>query len=168
VAIGLGSNLGDRAASIARAARLVEQITGLTHLRVSGLYQTAPVRVEASADPGGTYLNAVATARCTLAPLELLDALLATERTLGRDRATQAHGQPRVIDLDLLLYADCVLRTDRLTLPHPGLAERLFVLAPLAELVPDFYVPVAGRYVYELRGLARVCCGDEAVRPWLA
>lgn len=141
---------------------------GLSGVRASGLYQTQPVCVEPGRDPGGTYLNAVVVATCTLAPLALLDALLAIERTLGRDRATQAHGEPRVIDLDLLLCGDRVLRSERLTLPHAGLHERLFVLAPLAELVPEMYVPVVGRTVGELCGRARAMSPDEAVMPWSA
>lgn len=166
VAIGLGSNLGDRAANVYRAIAAIEKSSGLSGVRASGLYQTQPVCVEPGRDPGGTYLNAVVVATCTLAPLAVLDALLSIERTLGRDRATQAHGEPRAIDLDLLLYGDRVIRTDRLTLPHPGLHERLFVLAPLAELVPQMYVPVAGRTVGELCGRARALAPDEAVRPF--
>ena len=92
------------------------------------------------------FINAVAAVRTTLAPQALLDGLLAIERRFGRERAaTDARWGPRVLDMDLLLHGDAVLDTPWLTLPHPRLHERAFVLVPLAEIAPALLVPGSGR-----------------------
>jgi 2-amino-4-hydroxy-6-hydroxymethyldihydropteridine diphosphokinase len=138
VYIGLGANLGDRKETI-RAA--LDHLAGadISVLRVSALRETDPVGYEEQP----RFLNGVAEVETALEPLELLDRLLAVERELGRTREGPRFG-PRTIDLDLLLYGDLVLRHPRLTIPHPRLAERGFVLEPLAELDPDLVVPGAG------------------------
>lgn len=136
--VGLGSNLGDRAALLEAA------ILRLRPLRVSRVVETEPW---GRADQP-RFLNAVAEIDTDLEPQALLDTLLEVERDFGRVRAER--WGPRAIDLDLLLYEDRVIRTERLDVPHPRLAERRFVLEGLAELCPDRTVPGAGRTVRQM------------------
>ena len=128
--VGLGSNLGDREGTILAAA---EQ---LGRHRLSRISETEPWGY---ADQP-RFLNAVAELETELGPRELLDRLLEIERGLGRRRDGPRYG-PRTIDLDLLLYGDLVLAEPGLTVPHPRLAERLFVLEPLFELDAGLFVP---------------------------
>lgn len=146
-AVALGSNLGDRARFIAAALAALDRVPGVEVLRASRVVETAPVRVGEAA-PGGAYLNAAAVVSTTLTPRALLDALHAVEADLGRDRATMAHGAPRTIDLDLLLYGD-ERHTDEagLVVPHPDMHRREFVLRPLAEVAPGMTVPGLGTTV---------------------
>jgi 2-amino-4-hydroxy-6-hydroxymethyldihydropteridine diphosphokinase len=132
--VGLGANLGDREATI-RAA--VAELPGV--VAVSSLRETDPVGITEQA----RFLNGVAALETELTPRELLDVLLAVERRLGRERR-QRWG-PRTIDLDLLLYGNEVIDDDGLTVPHPRLQERRFVLEPLADLAPRLVVPGLGR-----------------------
>lgn len=129
--IGLGANLGDDLSATLTQAAL--SLAALPQTRVSALssvWRSAPV------DAGGPdFLNAVVALDTALAPLDLLDALQAIEQAHGRERPYR-HA-PRTLDLDLLLYDDLVLDTPRLTLPHPRLGERAFVLCPLMEIAPD-------------------------------
>ncbi|HSC62944.1 MAG TPA: 2-amino-4-hydroxy-6-hydroxymethyldihydropteridine diphosphokinase [Caldimonas sp.] len=141
--IGLGANLGDRALQIERACADIAALPTTALVARSALYASAPL-----AAPGGEYLNAVARVRTSLAPLDLLRALQAIETRHGRVRPFA--GAPRTLDLDLLLYDDLVLASDALTLPHPRLHERAFVLVPLAEIAPDLSIPGRGR-VADLR-----------------
>ena len=138
--IGLGANLGDRAREIESAGAEIAALATTTLIARSALYASAPLDA-----PGGEYLNAVAHVRTALAPLELLRALQAIESRHGRIRPFA--GAPRTLDLDLLLYGDIVLASDELTLPHPRLHERAFVLVPLAEIAPGLVVPGRGRVV---------------------
>ena len=138
--IGLGANLGDRAREIESAGAEIAALATTTLIARSALYASAPLDA-----PGGEYLNAVAHVRTALAPLELLRALQAIESRQGRVRPFA--GAPRTLDLDLLLYGDIVLASDELTLPHPRLHERAFVLVPLAEIAPALVVPGRGRVV---------------------
>ena len=139
VYVGLGSNLGDREATIRAALDRIQSLDGAVVLRVSSLRETEPVGYEDQP----RFVNGVAELETTLEPLELLDRLLKIERDLGRNRDGPRFG-PRPIDLDLLLYDDVVLDHPRLTLPHPRLTEREFVLEPLAELDSDLEVPGRG------------------------
>ena len=138
--IGLGANLGDRARQIESACAEIAVLPTTTLLARSTLYASAPLDA-----PGGEYLNAVAHVRTALAPLELLRALQAIESRHGRLRPFA--GAPRTLDLDLLLYGDVVLASDELTLPHPRLHARAFVLVPLAEIAPGRVVPGHGPVV---------------------
>ena len=138
--IGLGANLGDRALQIERAFAEIAALPGTTLVARSSLYASAPLDA-----PGGEYLNAVVHVRTPLAPLELLRELQAIEARHGRVRPFP--GAPRTLDLDLLLHGDVVDASDALTLPHPRLHERAFVLLPLAEIVPERIVPGRGRVV---------------------
>ncbi len=137
VFIGLGSNLGDGRANLREAWRRLGKLAGLTPLTLSHPYRSAPVAM-ASAQ---WFTNAVGVCETKLQPGELLTSLLATETAMGRDRA---QGQDRVIDLDILYYDDLVTQGPHLALPHPEIANRLFVLAPLTELSPDHRHPVSG------------------------
>jgi 2-amino-4-hydroxy-6-hydroxymethyldihydropteridine diphosphokinase len=129
--IGLGANLGaDLSATLTQAALRIEAIPGTRVVALSSVWRSAPVDAQ-----GPDFLNAVAALDTTLAPLELLDALQAIEQAHGRERPYR-HA-PRTLDLDLLLYADLVLDTPRLTLPHPRLGERAFVLLPLLKIAPE-------------------------------
>lgn len=132
--IGLGANLGDRQASLRAALSAMAALPGTSVQRVSSLYGSAPV------DAGGPdYLNAVAQIHTTLAPHDLLAQLQAIELAAGRERPYR--NAPRTLDLDILLYGDQMMDTPALTLPHPRLHERAFVLRPLAELRPDWVTP---------------------------
>ena len=127
VVIALGSNLGDRRRYIRRAIEELRRVISV--VRVSSIIETEPVDA-----PPPKYLNAVVLAHTRLTPEELLDALQAIEKRLGRRRS--ARNAPRTIDLDLILHGANVRRTKRLTLPHPRYREREFVLAPLREVWP--------------------------------
>jgi 2-amino-4-hydroxy-6-hydroxymethyldihydropteridine diphosphokinase len=143
VFIGLGSNQGDRRALLAQGLlSLVYAGFGVT--RESSLYLTEPV----DAPPQEWFLNAVAAGRTTLTPEELMAACLEVERSLGRER-TVHHG-PRTLDLDILIYGEERRDEPGLTLPHPRLHERRFVLTPLAELAPDLRHPRLGATMREL------------------
>jgi 2-amino-4-hydroxy-6-hydroxymethyldihydropteridine diphosphokinase len=135
--IGLGSNLGDRVSELDRAFAEIAALPATTLVARSSCYESAPV--EAS---GGDYLNAVAHVRTSLAPLALLRALQAIEARHGRLRPFK--NAPRTLDLDLLLHGDGVLDTAELSLPHPRLHERAFVLVPLAEIAPALVLPTHG------------------------
>ena len=127
--VGLGANLGDARAALRGAVQAMAAMPGTRVLRVSSLYRSAPVDAL-----GPDYLNAVAELATTLAPLELLHALQAMEQAAGRERPYR--NAPRTLDLDLLLYGDQQLDGTVLTVPHPRMYERAFVLLPLAELAP--------------------------------
>jgi 2-amino-4-hydroxy-6-hydroxymethyldihydropteridine diphosphokinase len=147
-AIALGSNLasewGEREGNLREAVR---RAGALGEVRaVSSFLDTAPVGFTEQPD----FLNAALVLETDLEPAELMRALLAVERAMGRDRSAVAAKGPRVIDLDLLLMGDVVLREEELTLPHPAMEERRFVLEPLAEIAPEMVDPVSGRTVAEM------------------
>ncbi|CAM4193813.1 2-amino-4-hydroxy-6-hydroxymethyldihydropteridine diphosphokinase [Bordetella muralis] len=127
--IGLGANLGDAQATLRTVLEQLRQTAGILRCLSSHFYRTAPIDAT-----GPDYINAVAALDTTLAPLELLDRLQALENQHGRQRPYK--NAPRTLDLDLLLYGDTTMNTPRLTLPHPRMHERAFVLAPLSELAP--------------------------------
>jgi 2-amino-4-hydroxy-6-hydroxymethyldihydropteridine diphosphokinase len=138
--VGLGANLGPREETLERAARLLAETPGVELIAVSSFRDTDPVGVVDQQ----RFLNGAAAIETRLSPRELLDVLLAIERSLGRVRDGTRWG-PRTIDLDLLLYGDDVVDEPGLRVPHPRLRERRFVLEPLAELDPELTVPGAGR-----------------------
>jgi 2-amino-4-hydroxy-6-hydroxymethyldihydropteridine diphosphokinase len=137
--VGLGANLGDREASLRRALELLQAAPGIDLVGVSGFRETAPVGY---ADQP-SFLNAAAALDTTLSPRELLDVLLEIELQLGRTRHGPRFG-PRTIDLDLLLHGTTEIDEPGLTVPHPRLHERAFVLEPLAELDPALVIPGRG------------------------
>lgn len=140
--VGLGANLGDREATLREAVRLLGEADGVEVLRVSAWIETEPWGL---ADQPW-FLNGAAELETSLGPRELLALLLDVERRLGRvrDASTQRWG-PRLVDLDLLVHGHHRLDEPGLQVPHPRLRERLFALAPLAELAPDLDVPGQGR-----------------------
>ena len=158
-AIALGSNLSSRFG--APADNLREAIHRLDDLgtvtAVSRFHETEPVGF--TQQP--RFLNAVALLETEVSPLDLLRGLLAIEHSMGRDRAKSPPKGPRIIDLDLLLYGDLVLDDPALTLPHPSLHERRFVLAPLAEIAPAWRHPVQCGTMAEL--LADLPPGEDSV-----
>ena len=128
--IGLGANLGDAGAALRRALDELAALPQTRLVKASSLYRSAPV------DAGGPdYLNAVARIETGLAPLDLLDALQAIELAHGRERPYV--NAPRTLDLDLLLYGSEQIVTPRLTVPHPRMLDRAFVLLPLTEIAPE-------------------------------
>jgi len=144
VALSLGSNLGERESSLAAALRALEAEI-LTRMRVSALYETAPVETD-GAQPD--YLNLCVVGESELAPIELLDRCQELESRAGREPG--GHRLPRPLDLDLLYHGESLAEGERLDLPHPGLNRRRFVLAPLAEIAPDWRHPADGRSVKQM------------------
>ena len=146
--IGLGSNLGDRDATIRRALELLEADGEIEVAATSSLRETDPVGYEAQP----RFLNGAAALRTDLSPRELLERMFAVERELGRTRSGQRFG-PRTIDLDLLLYGQESIDEPGVRIPHPRLHERRFVLEPLAELDGELQVPGQGSVRALLAGL---------------
>jgi 2-amino-4-hydroxy-6-hydroxymethyldihydropteridine diphosphokinase len=147
-AIALGSNLSSQwGTPEANLSEAIRRIGALGEVRaVSSFYDTAAVGY--TDQP--RFLNAALLLETELEPIELLRGLLGIERAMGRDRATVPAKGPRVIDLDLLLMERAVLASDELTLPHPAMRERRFVLEPLAEIAPAMVDVVSGRTVAEM------------------
>ena len=145
--VGVGSNLGDRWANLALAARALRSEPRVSVLRASRVWDAAPL-----GPPQPRYLNAALELEVLGPAPALLRVLQRIERAAGRKR-TSIRWAARTLDLDLLLFGDEVIQTPRLVVPHPGLVSRRFVLAPLAELGADRVVPCTGRTVAQLLAL---------------
>jgi len=157
VILALGSNLGDRAAALRGALAALPPDVRVT--RLSPVYETAPQYV---ADQPA-FLNMAAAAETELSPEALIARLKAVETVLGRQPSVRFG--PRLIDLDILYYGDRILATEPLEIPHPRLAERSFVLEPLAVIAGDWRDPRDGRSVREMRdGLRAASGGNSDVR----
>ncbi len=142
--IGLGANLGDPAVQLRQALTRLSRIEGVRILQVSSFYRTPPVGVLDQP----WFINAAVKVATALEPEALLDTLLKIEADLGRIRTSR--WGPRLVDLDLLLYNDEIMTTPKLTLPHPEMHRRAFVLIPLAEIAPQAYHPGLGQTVSRL------------------
>jgi len=144
--VGLGSNVGDSAGRLAAARAALAVLPGVATVRFSSVYRTEPQGLKEQP----FFLNQVGELLCSpeLTPEALLNAFLAMEAALGRERAGAARFGPRAIDLDLLLFANERMTTPQLSLPHPRMLERAFVLLPLAELASELRLP-AGMTVRE-------------------
>jgi len=143
VYLGLGSNLGDREANLREAVHRLEA-AGIQIVRRSSIYETAPQEILDQP----SFLNAVVEANTELFPLQLLACIRNIEREMGRRRVTPKG--PRNIDIDILFYGRSVIQTAALETPHPRIAQRRFVLEPLAEIAPDFRHPLNGRTAREM------------------
>jgi 2-amino-4-hydroxy-6-hydroxymethyldihydropteridine diphosphokinase len=146
--VGLGSNLGDRGATLTRAVELLGERQGVAIVAVSSFRETDPVGYLDQP----RFLNGAVAIETALSPEALLDALLEVESELGRTRDGPRYG-PRTVDLDLLLLEGITVDRPGLTVPHPRLHERVFALAPLAELDPSLVVPGQGPVGQLLEGL---------------
>lgn len=137
--VGLGSNLDEPVRQVRSAMSRLDGIEGTRVIARSSLYRSAPFGPIEQPD----FVNAAVTVETRLAPRQLLDALQAIESDIGRQPAER--WGPRRIDLDLLVYGDAMIDEQGLRIPHPGIAERNFVLLPLGEIAPDLVVPGLGR-----------------------
>lgn len=144
--IGLGTNLGDRELNLRTALKELGTLPTIELCRMSSLYETAPVGLTEQPD----FLNQVVSVRTTLSPRQLLNALLHIENKMGRTRTIR--WGPRVIDLDLLVYGNAQVEMPGLTVPHPRLRERAFVLTPLAEIAPALILPGGEETIESLSG----------------
>lgn len=145
--IGIGANLGDARANVLDALDRLQRQPGCTLMAASRLYRTAPID-----SSGDDYINAVARIATTLDAEVLLQSLQAIEQAHGRERPYR--NAPRTLDLDLLLYGDATINSPTLTVPHPRMTERAFVLVPLLELAPSIHIPGHGAASQYAAGVA--------------
>ncbi len=155
VFLGIGSNIGDRAANITRVRRLLEETAGVRVVAMSSLIETRPVGYEDQRD----FINAVAEIRTSRGPRELFEEIKRIEREMGRT-ATFRYG-PRVIDIDILLFGDRVVDDPDLTIPHPRMHKRRFVLDPLAEIAPEVVHPVLREKIIDILDRLPSGCPSE-------
>jgi len=158
--LGLGSNLGDRVSQIHRAITLLGSHPAIALVDTASLYETEPVSIVPSSTDDGLpiepqwFVNTAVAIDTELTAEGLLEACLAIEKQLGRDRSAsppKAQGySSRTLDIDLLFYDSQMIRLPSLTVPHPHLHERAFVLMPLLELIPDWKHPALGKTIREL------------------
>jgi 2-amino-4-hydroxy-6-hydroxymethyldihydropteridine diphosphokinase len=141
--LSLGSNLGDREASLREAISRLGELGSVS--KVSALYETEPVEITGQQP---WFLNCAVAVETELTPLEFLKRMLAIEQAMGR-RRTLPKG-PRTIDMDIVFFGDEILDTKELNIPHPAMQQRRFVLAPLAEIAPEVMHPVLQRTVWDL------------------
>lgn len=154
VYLGLGTNLGDRAANLQAAVTALASHLVVT--AVSPIYQTPPWGITDQPD----FLNLCLAVKTKLTPIELLTLLKSLEVELGR--VPGERWGPRLIDIDLLFYANQIIRTESLSVPHPEIPKRAFVLRPLADIAPTFVHPVLGQTVAQLAAGV----DDEGIRPY--
>ena len=158
--VAFGGNVGDPIATLRKAIPLVTESIGPL-LELSSLYETKPLTLNNTPQPN--YLNAVFSVVTTLEPADILRGLLSIEQILGRDRSLDKRWEPRTIDLDLLFVGDRVESNEFLTLPHPEIAKRDFVLRPLAEIAPNFEHPTLKQSIRALLDCLKEQSVDEFV-----
>jgi len=150
VLLAFGANLGNPRLQIFDAWDRIGQISEVQRQCLSSFYETKPV---GGPENQPDFLNAAGLVRTELTPERLLDEILGIEAAMGRLRTE--HWGPRLIDIDILLFGDCVIQTEQLTIPHPRMHERSFVLDPAAEIVPDMTHPLLGKSVVELQQMRK-------------
>jgi len=157
-ALGLGANVGDALETLTAAVYALDDVDGVVVEDVSGVYRTPPwpAPPDPRAVPQEDYLNLVVVGTTSLEPTALLDETMLIEAAFGRDRTREIRWGPRPLDIDLLLVGDSVLDTERLTLPHPRITERAFVLVPLLEVLPGGVLPDGQRLTSALAALAPI------------
>jgi 2-amino-4-hydroxy-6-hydroxymethyldihydropteridine diphosphokinase len=141
--LSVGANVGDRESAVLAVPRLIEESGAGRRVRMSSLYETAPVGCAHT----GFFINAVAEFETLLCPEDLLKRLKAIEKAAGR---SGGHNEPRELDLDIVALGAAVIRSEALVVPHPRYRERAFVLVPLLEIAPDFVCPATGRRVEDI------------------
>ena len=146
VYIGFGSNIGDRLAHIQNAIQVLSKTEGITLKEISSIYTTDPVGYEAQAE----FLNGVVVIQTSLSPLSLLHTLKDIETAIGRKH--RIRWGPREIDLDILIYGNLCVQTEKLVIPHPEMHLRGFVLVPLAEIAPNLRHPILQESIQTLLG----------------
>lgn len=156
--VALGANLGDPIATVTTAVAALRQLPDTAFVAASSLYRTAPVGLKHQPD----FINAVVELIAVVPAPTLLDMLFEIEARFGRQRSMR--NAPRTLDLDLLLYGDVVSDDPVLTLPHPRMHERAFVLAPLAEIAPRLHIPGRGPVLQLLAACAGQQIGKLAVQ----
>lgn len=161
--IGLGSNLGDRAANLDAALQFLDSNEFLEVVQTSSYWETRPV-----GPPQPDYLNAAAEIITSHSPHELLEVIGSVERRLGRVRTPQERNGPRTIDLDILLLGELVVVCNELTIPHPRMMERAFVMVPLVEIDPDLRHPVTGLSLESVLSARGGIDGPDGVALWRA
>ncbi len=137
--LSLGSNLGDREGNLYNASRALKKI--ISKIRVSQVYETQPMYVQDQP----RFLNLVVSGYTDFECMPLLEKVQDIEKKLGRCRAREVHNGPRTLDIDILLYGDLIMDTDEITVPHPKIEERLFVLVPLLDIDSDLISPSTRR-----------------------
>ncbi len=142
--IGIGSNIGDRLSYVQQSVAMLSSFEGVKILDTSGFYETEPYGYKEQ----NWFVNAVAKIETTLSPVELLRICQSVEEKLGRVRS-QKWG-PRTIDLDILLYGDVVIQNEFLTIPHPGMTDRAYVLVPMLEFDEDILHPVLNKTILQI------------------
>ena len=145
VFIGLGTNTGDKQNNLITATALLAERVGEI-LALSSMYETEPWGFESD----NTFLNAVLVQKTSLTPSELLNVTRLIEIEMGRIEKSNGSYQDRIIDIDILMYDDIIMQTSRLTIPHPLMHKRLFVMQPLAEVAPEMIHPVLHKTIQEL------------------
>lgn len=145
--LSLGSNLGDRYGTLDKAIRRLDSHPGISVSKVAAYLETAPVGYLEQ----GKFINSAVSIETSLSPVELLETVLQIEADLGRKR--EVRFGPRTLDIDILLYGDLVISSEALTIPHPRLREREFVLVPLAEIAPEKRIPPTGLTAPEMLAL---------------
>lgn len=154
--LSLGSNIGDREANLASAISALSTVNEILNIKSASFYETEPLYLNEQPP----FLNTVVELITDLDPFELLDATKHVEKIMGRS-AVREKNEPRTLDIDILAVGDSLIETGELTIPHPGIPERKFVLVPFAELAPEFILP---KWNVSVRTLLKLCPDKSEVR----